>query len=116
MGLLDRFKIISWPENLSPLYIAVLLVGLIGGLCFLNYQRFVNDGEPYRMEYDGVVVEKPVFFSDSEQGAGVQRMLTIEDNNGSQFKVIATRDIYEQAQIGMRIKRTKDGTSISYDK
>ena len=116
MGLLDRFKINSRRENLSPLYIAALLVAVIGALSFLYYQRFVNDGEPYRMEYDGIVVEKPVFFSDSEQGAGVQRMLTIEDDNGGRFKVIATRDIYEQAQIGMRIKRTKDGTSISHDK
>ena len=116
MGLLDRFKINTRRENLSPLYIAALLVFIIGALSFLYYQRFVNDAEPYRMEYEGVVVEKPVFFRDSEQGAGVQRLLTIEGDNGTRFNVIATKEIYEQAQIGMRIRRTKDGTSISYDK
>jgi hypothetical protein len=116
MVLLDRFKINTRRENLSPLYIAALLILIIGALCFLYYQRFANDAEPYRMEYDGVVVEKPVFFRDSEQGAGVQRLLTLEDDNGIRFNVIATKDTYEQAQIGMRVRRTKDGTTISYDK
>jgi hypothetical protein len=116
MGVLDRFRINTRRENLSPLYMAAFIVFIIGGFCFLYYQRFVNDAGLYRSEYDGVVVEKPVFFRDTEQGAGVQRLLTIEDNNKTRFNVIATKDVYDQAQIGMHIKRTKDGTTISYDK
>ena len=116
MGLLDRFKINTRRENRTYLVVGFVLALFIGGISLVSYQRFVNDGEPYRMEYEGVVVDKPVLFRDSEQGAGLQRLLTVEDDSGSRFQVIATNDIYKQVQIGMRIKRTKDGTTISYDK
>ena len=116
MGFLDRFRINSRRENRSYLVVGLVLALLIGGIALVSYQRFVNNGDPYRMEYEGVIVEKPVFFRDSEQGAGVQRVLTVQNENGNQFQVIATIDLYEQAQIGMHIKRTKDGTFLSYNK
>ena len=49
------------------------------------------------MEYEGIIVGKPVLYRDSEQGAGVQRLLTVEGENGSRFQVIATKDIYDRA-------------------
>ena len=116
MGFLDRFKINTRRENRSYLVVGFVLALFIGGISLISYQRFVNDGEPYRMEYEGIVVDKPVLFRDSDQGAGLQRLLTIERDDGNRFQVIATNDIYQRAQIGMRIKRTKDGTTISYDK
>jgi hypothetical protein len=97
MGFLDRFKINTRRENRSYLVVGLVLAFIFGGISFLYYQRFLNDGEPYRMEYEGIIVGKPVLYRDSEQGAGVQRLLTVEGENGSRFQVIATKDIYDRA-------------------
>jgi hypothetical protein len=112
MGLRESLRINGLNETLAPVYIAAALILLLGLFAFVFFQRFSNDAEPFRMEYEGQVVDKWQTLRETFMGSEIDRSLLIRDDEGKQFKVVADDDLYEKARIGMWIKRAKDGTIL----
>lgn len=67
----------------------------------------------YSGNYEGIVIDKGIISHESLQGSSVERYLVIKDRDGKQFSVYVTRDVYKRAEIGVWIRKTKDGQELS---
>jgi hypothetical protein len=67
----------------------------------------------YKGNYEGQVIDKGIVSHESLTGSSVERYLVLEGKNGEQFSVYVTRAIYEGAQIGMWIRKTKTSQELS---
>ena len=112
MELRESVKIRGWSETFSPLIVTITILLFLALISFLLYLRLVSGVEPYKGEYEGEIVDKSLTVRESETRPGVQFLLLVKGNDGNQFNVSVSKDLYQDAGIGMHIKRTKDGTSL----
>lgn len=89
----------------------VFFAVLMGGL----YRYRSSPAGPFRREYEGKIVEKWARYAESEQGSKPLFRLLVEDNNKVRFTVAVTPDVYERAEIGMRIKKSESGIELLAD-
>jgi hypothetical protein len=94
------------------LFIGAFVLLFVGLLSLVLYQRAVK---PLRIEYESVIVDKSLDIYEDQTGSRIQLLLLIKDDEGRQFNVVADQELYERAKIGMRIKRTKEGTEFTHE-
>ena len=87
---------------------------VLGGWFVTCYQRQAKTGE-YRRDYEGRVVEKYVTNHETEQGTFVTRHILVKSESGEQFPVVVSAELFERAQTGMWIRRTKTSVELSLD-
>ena len=63
-------------------------------------------------EFEGTIVEKNVASRETEEGSSPYYRLTVEIEAGQRLTVGVTRQIYEEAQVGMRLKRSGRGLEV----
>src|SRR5688572_29781859 len=67
----------------------------------------------YRGNYEGKVIDKGIITHESLTGSSVERYLVIEGKDGALFSVYVTSTLYERAQIGVWIRKTKTDQELS---
>lgn len=63
-------------------------------------------------EFEGRIVEKWAGFTETEEGSHPYFRLQVEIEGRRPFTVPVNRDIYEQAEVGMRLKRSDKGLEL----
>lgn len=62
-------------------------------------------------EFEGPIVEKWAGFNESEQGSSPYFRIVVEVD-GSRLSVPVYKELYEEAQVGMRLKRSVKGLQV----
>ena len=94
--------------------VAVLLtMVLCVSLLFLAvYKRSQSRTATLPKEFEGQIVDKWITFSDSESGSSRYYWLLVEVEEQRRFTVPVYRELYEHAQVGMRLKRSAKGLEV----
>ena len=71
---------------------------------------------PLPTEYEGVIVDKTLNIQEEQTGSRIKLLLLIKGDDGKQFYVSPIPELYDRAKVGMHIKRTKDGTTLTDEK
>ena len=91
--------------------ILVFIAVLMGGL----YRYRSSPDGPFRQEYEGKIVEKCARYAESKEGSKPMFRLLVEDKNKVRFTVAVAPDVYERAEVGMRIKKIEKGIELQAD-
>ncbi|HEX6732458.1 MAG TPA: hypothetical protein VF074_20740 [Pyrinomonadaceae bacterium] len=62
-------------------------------------------------EFEGQIVEKWAGFSETQEGSSPYFRIVVEVD-GTRFTVPVYKEIYEEAQVGMRLKRSVKGLQV----
>src|SRR5919202_5742235 len=104
----------AWPRATARALVLVVLVALFLAAIVINLrQRFTPSG-PYRVEYEGRIVDKSITLSETQIGSGSVKRLHIEGKDGDKFDVIVNNSLYDRAQVGMWIRSDRDGARLSW--
>lgn len=69
--------------------------------------KFCNRPSTLATDYEGVIVDRWVGYSETELGSRPYFRLLIEDDNRGRITVSIDADSYHRAQVGMRVSRRK---------
>ena len=87
--------------------VAVILVAVCAGLLVTfvvrAYQSFEFTG-PYRVVYEGRVVDKSTTITESMTGSGATYRLHVRGRDGVVFDKAVTADVYNRARVGMWVR------------
>lgn len=98
--------------GIKTAFLSAVVILLVATLVVTLHQQFASTG-PYRMEYEGRVIDKSVTITESQTGSYPVRRLLIKSKSGEEFQVIVNQSLYERAQVGMWIKSSKAGAELS---
>lgn len=87
---------------------AVLL--LFGALLFLLYSKFLTGRE--EREFSGVVAEKWISISETDEGSKFFPTILVKTNDGEQIRMRVDSETYERLKISMRVKHDSNGVRI----
>lgn len=104
----------SLREKVTILLTALVVLLVLGGALVTCYQRQTSKGQ-FRREYEGKVVEKYVTNHETQEGTFVTRHILIKNNEGEQFAVVVSPEIFERVQKEMWIRRKESGIELSSD-
>lgn len=91
-------------------------LGILAGLIFIiyffwligfNVYRIYTSDDPYKLEYEGEIVDKTVTFEHWMEGSVQIRRLHVKLRDGKILKVSVTTELYDRTEIGMRVKSEK---------
>lgn len=82
----------------------VLLVAVIAALAALAAHHLFSPSGLYRQDYEGGIVEKSLAGRESRYGSKYTYRLLIEGATGERFEVIVGEELYNRAEVGMRIR------------
>ena len=100
-------------EAATKVLMVVVALGIAASL-MLVYRERLRPGGLSRTEYAGKIVDKSLTIRETELGSKMVRRLLIEGEGGERFEVAPELDIYERAQVGMRIKSSRSGVELSW--
>jgi len=86
----------------------VILTGFIA-ILWLSYRVQRNI---FPAEYEGVIVEMWAKYQETDQGSRPHYWLLIEMDNGQRLTIGTTSDLYNQARVGSRIRKTSAGIEL----
>jgi hypothetical protein len=86
------------------------MIMLLGAIAIFLYKGKL---ESHRNEYEGIVVEKWAGYNHTEEGSFPYYRLLIESDDGGRFPVPVDYQIYQRAETGSRIKKSKLGIELS---
>jgi hypothetical protein len=92
--------------------VGILTLLVLAGILVTCYQRIALKGR-FRETYEGRVVEKYVNYHESQHGTFVTKYILLKPADGEQFSVAVSSEIFDRAQVGMWIRRTKAGVELS---
>jgi hypothetical protein len=94
--------------------LAAVVAALLFVLVINLRQRFKPSG-PYRVDYEGRIVDKSITLEETSMGSGSVKRLHIRGKDGETFDVIVNRSLYDRAQVGMWIRSDRNGAKLSWD-
>jgi hypothetical protein len=89
--------------------LAVLL--LFGAILFLMYSRLLSGREA--REFSGVVAEKWISISETDQGSKLFPTILVKTDGGEQIRLHVDSETYRQLQISTRVRHDSNGVHIS---
>jgi hypothetical protein len=98
-----------WNVKTTAVLLAILVcVSLfIFGIFKLRQARLAS----IPAEFEGVIVEKQISLAETEEGSYPYFRLLVEVD-GKRFTVAVYKEIYEEAEVGMRLKRSAKGLEV----
>lgn len=96
MNLRGKEKTLLW---------LVVILGAVALTLWSSYRFLAPPHGAYRVAYQGRIIDKWATYSESEQGSTPQFRLLIKGDDQSRFTVSVSPEIYEQATVGMRIRK-----------
>ena len=100
-------------EAATKVLTVVAALGLAASLMLIDRAR-LRLGGLSRTEYAGKIVDKSLTIRETQLGSKMVRRLLIEGEGGERFEVAPELDVYERAQIGMRIRSDRSGVELSW--
>jgi hypothetical protein len=91
------------------------LVAAFVALYALNLRQRFEPSGPYRVDYEGRIVDKSITLAETQLGSGAVERLHIRGKDGETFDVIVNRSLYDRAQVGMWIRSDRDGAKLSWN-
>lgn len=89
---------------------AILILVFVVGLLFVVYKAGSSLNP---VEYEGRIVDKWAGYHHGDEGSTPYFRFMIETDNGQKLTVATDRDTYEQAKVGMRIRKTRTGVELN---
>lgn len=97
--------------NLKTITFLVAIVCCITLVIFGFYKLKMSQVASLPSEFEGQIVEKWAGFNESEQGSSPYFRIVVEVD-GARHTVPVYKEIYEEAQVGMRLKRSVKGLEV----
>jgi hypothetical protein len=97
--------------NLKTIAFLVVILACISLVIFGFYRLRMSQVASLPPEFEGLIVEKWTGFNDTEQGSYPYFRLVV-DVDGARFTVPVYIEIYQAAQVGMRLKKTAKGLEV----
>ncbi|HLM54969.1 MAG TPA: hypothetical protein VK422_02505 [Pyrinomonadaceae bacterium] len=96
--------------------VAVLCVLMAAASALLAWElvNWYRQQGAYRVEYEGLVVDKSLTLQETQTGTGAMRRLLIRARGGEEFQVVVNEVLYERARVGMWISSDRGGARL-YD-
>lgn len=89
----------KWLEVLAGAALVAVIVAIFLFAWQMSDQRVPTD-------YEGRIVDRWAYHTQSEQGSRPQLRLMVESSDGKRFPVDVDTRVYDSAKVGMRIKST----------
>lgn len=87
----------------------IVLISIIGALIYFGFYLRVSQTDSQNKEITGIVREKWIDVSESEQGSGLRPKALIESDTGEKIVIRFDRETHDQIKIGTLIKRETNG-------
>ena len=106
-------KTISIPgdrgRQLMPVVWGLVVLATLVGVFWLSYT--VRPGN-HPAEYEGVVVDKWAGYQETDDGSVPYFRLLVELTNGQKLTIRVEPDLYNQAKVGLMIRKSSKGLEI----
>lgn len=90
-----------------------MLTVIIVAAVFVLFIRHVTSEDIFhRREFTGKIVEKMVSMYEFQEGSQFVNSLVIEEKSGRRFQFTVTDEMYKRAEVGMWIRRDKNGVHL----
>jgi hypothetical protein len=88
----------------------ILILGVVLALFVFAYKSRTGLNPS---EYEGKVIDKWAGYSHSDEGSFPYFRLLIEKGDGQRLTVAVDQTVYDQARVGMWIKKTRNGLELT---
>ena len=102
-------------ESVWSIKTIALLAAVLACVCLLFFAvtRLTQSRlESLPKEFEGRIVEKWAGYSESQQGSSPYYRVVVEVEGQTRYTVPVPPDIYQQAQVGMRLRRSEKGLEV----
>jgi hypothetical protein len=89
-----------------------LILGLVALLLFGITKLKQSRVESLPKEFEGRIVDKWAGYSESQEGSSPYYRVVVEVEGQIRYTVPVPPDIYQQAQVGMRLRRSEKGLEV----
>ena len=97
--------------NLKTVVVLLLILGCLSLFIFGISKLKRSQVASIPAEFEGRIVEKQMAFNETDQGSYPYFRLVVEVD-GSRFTVPVYKEIYGEAKVGMRLKRSVKGLEV----
>ena len=98
--------------NIKTIAALVVILACVALLLFGVTRLKQSRVESLPKEFEGRIVDKWAGISESEQGSSSHFRLIVEVEGQNVYTVPVNNDMYQQAQVGMRLKRSEKGLEL----
>jgi hypothetical protein len=91
------------------------LAGILGCVCLLLFavtKLKQSRLESLPKEFEGRIVDKWAGYSETQQGSYPYYRVVVEVEGQNRYTVPVNQEIYQQAQVGMRLRRSEKGLEV----
>ena len=111
-----KAKKISVPDqsvwNIKTIAALAVILACVALLLFGITKLKQSPVESLPKEFEGRIVDKWAGYSESEQGSSPYYRVVVEVEGQNRYTVPVNHDIFQQAQVGMRLKRSEKGLEV----
>jgi len=111
-----KTKRVSAPdESVWNIKTIAVLAAVLACLClfFFAVTRLnKSQQESLPKQFEGRIVDKWAGYSESQQGSYPYYRVVVELEGQNRYTVPVNQDIYQQAQVGMRLRRSEKGLEV----
>lgn len=100
------------PDSVSIIAAPVVVLACVALLLFGITKLKQSRVESVPKEFEGRIVDKWAGISESEQGSSTHFRLIVEVEGTGVYTVPVNNELYQQAQIGMGLKRSEKGLEL----
>jgi hypothetical protein len=98
--------------NIKTIAVLAAVLGCVCLLFFAVTRLQQSRRESLPKEFEGRIVDKWAGYSESQQGSSPYYRVVVEVDEQNRYTVPVNQDIYQQAQVGMRLKRSEKGLEV----
>lgn len=91
-------------EELGRTALAWLVIAAFIALIGFFFWRSVFTGSPPLEQHSGLIMAKQIRFAETYEGSLIGRYLLIEEQSGERKWIRVTEDLYQQSDVGMRVR------------
>lgn len=98
--------------NIKTIAVLALILGLVAFLLFGLTKLKQSRVESLPKEFEGRIVDKWAGTSESQEGSFPYYRVVVEVEGQTRYTVPVNPDIYQQAQVGTRLRRSEKGLEV----
>ena len=98
--------------NIKTIGALVVILAFVALLIFGITKLYHSPVESLPKEFEGRIVDKWAGHNESDEGSRTYYRLVVEVEGQTRYTVPVNPDIYQQAQVGMRLRRSQKGLEV----
>ena len=98
--------------NIKTIGALVVILAFVALLLFGITKLYHSPVESLPKEFEGRIVDKWAGHYESQDGSRTYYRLVVEVEGQTRYTVPVNPDIYQQAQVGMRLRRSEKGLEV----